>query len=202
MGLNDSTVSVLSEVVLKLGDDVSTDAIFPGRFLATVLPEETPQYAFADCPEFNARLRTKKISPGSVVAAGYNFGCGSSREQAASTLKGHDLVIIARSYARIFMQNAVNLGLRILICPEFDVREGDLLELSADRIINTNTKSVYMLEPLPQARRAIIEAGGLIPYTRARLVRKFPCKGTGLQTRPMCSRPALESRPHMFDSKK
>jgi 3-isopropylmalate/(R)-2-methylmalate dehydratase small subunit len=170
MGLNDSTPSAVAEVVLKLGDDVSTDAIFPGRFMATVLPEETPQYAFADYPEFNARLRAKKILPGSVVAAGYNFGCGSSREQAASALKGHDLVIVARSYARIFMQNAVNLGLQLLICPEFEVREGELLELSTDRIINTNTKAVYLLEPLPKARRAIIAAGGLIPYTRARLV--------------------------------
>jgi 3-isopropylmalate/(R)-2-methylmalate dehydratase small subunit len=164
------TASGFAEVVLKLGDDVSTDVIFPGRFMATVLPEETPQFAFADSPEFSARLRAKKILPGSVVAAGYNFGCGSSREQAASALKGHGLVIIARSYARIFMQNAVNLGLQILVCPEFQAGEGDLLQLSEDRILNTNTKTVYSLQPLPQARRAIIAAGGLIPYTRARLV--------------------------------
>jgi 3-isopropylmalate/(R)-2-methylmalate dehydratase small subunit len=170
MGPNDSTTSVVAEVVLKLGDDVSTDAIYPGRFMATVLPEETPQFAFADYPEFNARLRTKKILPGSIVAAGYNFGCGSSREQAVSALKGHDLVIVARSYARIFMQNAVNLGLQILICPEFETREGEILELFVDGIINRNTKAVYSIEPLPQARRAIIAAGGLIPYTRARLV--------------------------------
>jgi 3-isopropylmalate/(R)-2-methylmalate dehydratase small subunit len=172
MGHNDLTTSVFAAVVLKLGDDVSTDAIFPGRFMATVLPEETPQYAFADYPEFNARLRTKKVLPGSVVAAGYNFGCGSSREQAASALKGHDLVVIARSYARIFMQNAVNLGLQIMISPEFEASEGEMLELFADVIVNKNTKAVYSIESLPQARRAIIAAGGLIPYTRARLLKK------------------------------
>ena len=163
---------VENEVVLKLGDDVSTDAIFPGRYMATVLPEETPQFAFADLPEFNARLRERKIAPGSVVAAGFNFGCGSSREQAASTLKGHDLIIIARSYARIFMQNAVNLGLQILICPELQASEGDLLQVSDDRIFNATTKAAYSLEPMPQARRAIIAAGGLIPYTRTRLINK------------------------------
>jgi 3-isopropylmalate/(R)-2-methylmalate dehydratase small subunit len=170
MSPNDPAHSAVAEVVLKLGDDVSTDEIFPGKFMATVLPEETPQFAFADFPEFNARLRAKKILPGSVVAAGHNFGCGSSREQAASALNGHGLVIIARSYARIFMQNAVNLGLQLLICPEFDLREGDMLQLFEDRIVNKNTKSVHLLDPFPKARRAIIAAGGLIPYTRARIV--------------------------------
>jgi 3-isopropylmalate/(R)-2-methylmalate dehydratase small subunit len=171
MGLNDPPAnSTAAEVVLTLGDDLSTDAIFPGRFLATVLPEETPQFAFADLPGFNARLRTNKILPGSILAAGRNFGCGSSREQAASALKGYGLVIVARSYARIFMQNAVNLGLQLLICPEFEAREGDVLELFNDHIVNTRTKAAYLLEPLPKARRAIIAAGGLIPYTRERLV--------------------------------
>jgi 3-isopropylmalate/(R)-2-methylmalate dehydratase small subunit len=165
-------IPAFAEVVFKFGDDVSTDAIYPGRFLATVLPEETPQFAFADYPELNARLRTNKIAPGSVVAAGHNFGCGSSREQAASALKGHRLVVVARSYARIFMQNAVNVGLQILICPDLDFGEGDLLELLPDRIINTKTKEVFLLEPLPRARRAILDAGGLIPYTRARLTKK------------------------------
>ena len=125
-----------ARVVLKLGDDISTDAIYPGRFMATVLPSETPQYAFADYPEFNARLQRREIAPGSVIIAGSNFGCGSSREQAASALKGCDLVIIAGGYGRIFLQNAVNLGLRTLVCPALDAEEGDELEISSDRVLN------------------------------------------------------------------
>jgi 3-isopropylmalate/(R)-2-methylmalate dehydratase small subunit len=74
----------MSQVVLALGDDVSTDAIYPGRYMATVLPAETPQFAFADVPEFNNAVKDKTLPPGSVIVAGHNFGCGSSREQAAS----------------------------------------------------------------------------------------------------------------------
>jgi 3-isopropylmalate/(R)-2-methylmalate dehydratase small subunit len=162
-----------AKVVLKLGNDISTDAIYPGRFMATVLPSETPQYAFADYPEFNARLRNQGITPGSVIIAGSNFGCGSSREQAASTLKGYDLVIIAGGYGRIFLQNSVNLGLRTLVCPALEADEGDELEITADRVLNKTTKKSYALQPLPAARRAIIEAGGLIPYTRERLLKKL-----------------------------
>ena len=98
-------------VVLALGDDVSTDVIYPGRYMATVLPAETPQFAFADLGAFNAKLRAGAVPGGSVVVAGTNFGCGSSREQAVSALKGHELVIVAESFARIFLQNAINLGL-------------------------------------------------------------------------------------------
>ena len=75
---------VTGTVVFTIGDDVSTDAIYPGRFMATVLPAETPQFAFADNMEFNSRLKKKEITAGSVIVAGANFGCGSSREQAAS----------------------------------------------------------------------------------------------------------------------
>ena len=66
----------MAQVVLTLEDDVSTDAIYPGRFMATVLPTETPQHAFADLAEFNAKLKQKAIPPGSIVVAGKNFGCG------------------------------------------------------------------------------------------------------------------------------
>ncbi|MGB9521261.1 MAG: 3-isopropylmalate dehydratase small subunit, partial [Anaerolineales bacterium] len=106
----------MAHVVLTLGNDVSTDAIYPGRYMATVLPTETPQYAFADLP-INQKLNNHEIQPGSVIVAGENFGCGSSREQAASALKGWELTIVAKSFARIFFQNAINLGLKIIICP-------------------------------------------------------------------------------------
>ena len=115
---------------------MSTDAIYPGRFMATVLPTETPQFAFADYTEFNAKLKAKQVPPGSVIVAGNNFGCGSSREQAASTLKGHELVIVARGFARIFLQNSANLGLRTIICPDIEAAEGDELELTPTAVVN------------------------------------------------------------------
>ncbi len=161
-----------ARVVLKLGDDISTDVIYPGRYMATVLPSETPQYAFADLAEFNARLRNQEIAPGSVIVAGANFGCGSSREQAASALKGYDLIIVAPGYGRIFLQNAVNLGLRTLVCPSLAANEGDELEITGEQIYNRTTKKSYAIQLLPAARRAIIEAGGLIPYTRERLLKR------------------------------
>jgi len=157
-------------VVLKLGDDISTDIIYPGRFMATVLPSETPQYAFADHADFNARLKRKEIPVQSVIVAGKNFGCGSSREQAASCLKGAELVIVARDFARIFLQNSINLGLRTVICPEIQAEEGDELELLADRVVNHTRGMSYPIQPLPASRQAIIDAGGLIPYTRQRLM--------------------------------
>lgn len=161
----------MPNVALKLGDDISTDAIYPGRFMATVLPTETPQFAFADF-EFNARLKDKQVPPGSVIVAGNNFGCGSSREQAASTLKGHDLVIVARGFARIFLQNSCNLGLRTIICPTIEAAEGDEIELADTAVINKTSGKTFPIEPLPKARQAIIDAGGLIAYTRKRLVEK------------------------------
>ncbi len=160
----------MAKVVLKLGDDISTDIIYPGRYMATVLPSETPQYAFADMPEFNSKLRSGQIPAGSVIVAGKNFGCGSSREQAASCLKGYDLIVVAKNFARIFMQNAINLGLRLVVCPEIEAEEGEELEIRPDKIINKTSGKEFKVEPLPKARQAIIDAGGLIAYTRQRLL--------------------------------
>jgi 3-isopropylmalate/(R)-2-methylmalate dehydratase small subunit len=160
----------MSKVVLKLGDDVSTDIIYPGRFMATVLPVETPQYAFADLVDFNTRLKNKEIQPHSIIVAGKNFGCGSSREQAASCLKGPDLIVIANDFARIFLQNSINLGLNTIICPGLEADEGDELEISATQVLNQVNGKSCQIVALPQARQAIIDAGGLIPYTRQRLL--------------------------------
>lgn len=162
----------MASVVLALGDDVSTDAIYPGRFMATVLPTETPQYAFADHAGFNARVRAQDLAPGSVIVAGQNFGCGSSREQAASCLKGPELIVVARGFARIFLQNAINLGLRTIICPTIAANEGDELELTPTDVINRTTGARHPTVPLPAARQAIVEAGGLIPYARAKLLER------------------------------
>jgi 3-isopropylmalate/(R)-2-methylmalate dehydratase small subunit len=157
-------------VVRKVGDDVSTDIIFPGRFMATVLPSETPQHAFADDAPFNAKLKAGDVPPGSILLAGKNFGCGSSREQAASCLKGYDLVIVAEGFARIFLQNAINLGLRMIIAPGVDAKEGHDLAVEDGRLVNRTTGRDFPIVPLPKARQAIIDAGGLVPYTRKLLV--------------------------------
>lgn len=162
----------MKKVVYRLGDNVSTDAVYPGRYMATVLPAETPQYAFADDPDFNARLRNRLIPAESVIVAGENFGCGSSREQAVSALKGHDLTIIAKSFARIFLQNAVNLGLNTITCPAIDAKEGDELEISPQEIENLTDGKRYKVISLPKASQDILDAGGLISYTRHRLRRE------------------------------
>lgn len=159
----------MPKVVFKVGDNVSTDVIYPGRYMATVLPTETPQFAFADETAFNAKLKAKQIPPGSIVAGGKNFGCGSSREQAVSCLKGHELVIVARDFARIFLQNAINLGLRMMVCPTIEAAEGDELELAPTEVINQTSGKRFPVHPMPKSRQAIIDAGGLIPYTRQRL---------------------------------
>ena len=160
----------MARVVLKLGDDISTDVIYPGRFMATVLPGETPQFAFADQMEFNLRLKTGGIPAGSIIVAGENFGCGSSREQAASCLKGPDLVIVARHFARIFLQNSINVGLRTVICPDVQAEEGDELEVTNDKVINKTDGRSFDVVPMPRARQAIIDAGGLIHLTRRLLL--------------------------------
>ena len=159
-------------VVLKLGDDISTDVIYPGRYMATVLPTETPQYAFADNAEFNGKLKAGSIQPGSVIVAGKNFGCGSSREQAVSTLKGYELTIIAEDFARIFLQNAINLGLRLVTAPGVAASIGDELEVGKDGVTNMTTGRVFPIVQLPRARQVIIDAGGLITYTRKRMLDK------------------------------
>jgi len=162
----------MSTVVLTLPDDVSTDVIYPGRFMATVLPSETPQFAFADLTDFNAKLKAKQVAPGSVLVAGKNFGCGSSREQAVSTLKGHELVIVAKGFARIFTQNSVNLGLRLVEVPDLEAKDGDELQIGATEVVNATTGKRFRVVPLPPARQALIDAGGLIAYTRKRLMAK------------------------------
>mgnify|MGYP001027024247 FL=1 len=160
----------MAKVVLKLGDDISTDIIYPGRFMATVLPTETPQYTFADITDFNARLKKGEIPQGSVVVGGKNFGCGSSREQAASCLKGSGLAVIARNFARIFQQNSINLGLNLIICPDLEADEGDELALTGNIVVNQTSAKSFGTVPLPKSLQATLDAGGLIPYTRQRLL--------------------------------
>ncbi len=162
----------MAKVILKLENDISTDDIYPGRFMATVLPVETPQFAFFDRTEFNAQLKAKAFPAGSIIVGGENFGCGSSREQACSTLKGHQVAVVARSISRIFLQNSINLGLQVVICPGIEASEGDELAITEHQVLNQTTGQAFELVQLPAARKGIMDAGGLIPYTRARLVAK------------------------------
>jgi 3-isopropylmalate/(R)-2-methylmalate dehydratase small subunit len=168
--LRRSLPEFMASVIYKVGDDISTDVIYPGRYMATVLPTETPLLAFADDATFNARLKAKQIPPGSVIVGGQNFGCGSSREQAVSCLKGHELIIVAKSFARIFLQNAINLGLRVVSCPMIEANEADELEVSASAVINHSSGKEFFTSPLPKSRQVIIDAGGLIPFTRKRVL--------------------------------
>jgi 3-isopropylmalate/(R)-2-methylmalate dehydratase small subunit len=138
--------------------------------MATVLPTETPQYAFADNAEFNGKLKARQIPPGSFIVADQNFGCGSSREQAASCIKGYELTVVAKNFARIFLQNSINLGLNMVICPTVEAQEGDELEVQGRVLLNHTSGKQFPIEPLPPARQAIIDAGGLIPYTRKLLL--------------------------------
>jgi 3-isopropylmalate/(R)-2-methylmalate dehydratase small subunit len=140
--------------------------------MATVLPSETPQFAFADDAEFNQALNEERIPKGSFIVAGENFGCGSSREQAASCIKGHDLTVVARNFARIFLQNSINVGLKMIICPDINAKEGDDLEIRDNKVWNLTSGESFAIEPLPKARQAIIDAGGLIPYARRLLLER------------------------------
>ncbi len=163
----------MAKVIYKIGDDISTDIIYLGRYMATVLPTETPQYAFDDIRELNVALNEKPKTEAAVLIGGRNFGCGSSREQAASTLKGHNLTIIAKDFARIFLQNSINLGLNTIICPEIEAEQGDEIEIRGNKAFNLTNGKSFDIVALPAARLAIVEAGGLIPYTQELLKKKL-----------------------------
>ncbi len=163
----------MAKVIYKIGDDISTDIIYPGRFMATVLPSETPQFAFSDITDLNTLLNKKDKSEEAIIIGGKNFGCGSSREQAASTLKGHNLTVIARDFARIFLQNSINLGLNTVICPDIEADLDDEIELTETEVRNLTKNKTFAIIPLPAARQAIVKAGGLIAYTQLKLKEKL-----------------------------
>ena len=155
--------------IWKYGDDVNTDVIFPGKYTYTVTePEEMARYALEDLdPAF-----AKEVRPGDVIVAGRNWGCGSSREQAATALKLAGVgAIVANSFARIYYRNALNNGLPALVCAEAvaTLYTGDKVEIDLEAgEIHTST-GVFSFPPLPESVRGIVEAGGLIPYLRCKL---------------------------------
>lgn len=152
--------------VWKFGNDIDTDAIIPGRYLILNTPEELAKHAFEGVrPEF-----ARKVQPGNIIVGGNNFGCGSSREHAPLALKGAKVrCIIAKSFARIFFRNSINIGLPLLECPDTDrIDEGDELDVNfISGLITDETKGeTYQATPLPDFLRGIVDAGGLIEYTR------------------------------------
>ena len=155
--------------VWKYGDDVNTDVIFPGKYTYSILePEEMARHALEDLdPDF-----AQKVKPGDVIVAGQNFGCGSSREQAATCLKYAGVqAVIARSFARIFFRNAINQGLSVLQSEEAvdSIENGEEIEIDFDSGKIRTEKGVFAFSPFPESVLGILKEGGLIPYTRKKL---------------------------------
>ena len=155
--------------VWKYGDNVNTDVIFPGKYTYALMPpEEMAKHALEDLdPDF-----AKKVRPGDVILAGKNFGCGSSREQAAACLKAAGVqAVIAKSFARIYYRNAINLGLPVLQSEEAvdNIAAGDEVEIdfASGKIIAP--KGTYGFPPFPEKVLGILEAGGLIEYTKRKI---------------------------------
>jgi 3-isopropylmalate/(R)-2-methylmalate dehydratase small subunit len=159
--------------VWKYGDDVNTDVIFPGRYTYTVTdPAEIAAHALEDLdPEF-----AKNVKPGDIVVAAKNFGCGSSREQAALGLKYAGVAaVVAASFARLFFRNAINAGLPTVVCPEavVHVAAGDEVTIDFEAgELTTADGSSYKFASLPPEVIGILEAGGLVPYVQKELASK------------------------------
>ena len=155
----------------KFGDDVNTDAIIPAPYLVTTDPKELGSHAMegSEQPDFATRVR-----PGDVVVAGENFGCGSSREHAPVALTGAGVAcVIAKSFARIFFRNAINIGLPLLECPDAAdaIAAGDEVEvdLATGTVRSVATGRIFQAQPMPDFMRAIFDAGGLVAFARQRL---------------------------------
>lgn len=155
----------------KFGDDIDTDAIIPGRYLVINDPLELAEHLFEGVrPEMATQVRK-----GDIIVAGENFGCGSSREHAPLALKGAGITaVVAKSFARIFFRNAINIGLPLFICSEVDgIRDGDSLEIDmAGGVIHNQSRGEsYKTTPLPLFLQEIVEAGGLVEYTKRMVAR-------------------------------
>jgi len=152
--------------VWKYGDNVNTDVIFPGKYTYTVSdPQDMASHALEDLdPTFASQVR-----PGDLIVAGRNWGCGSSREQAATCLKAAGVgALIAVSFARIFYRNAINMGLPAIICPAAvaAIQPGEVvsLDLATGRILCQ--AGSFEFPAFPPSVQRILNAGGLIPYLR------------------------------------
>jgi len=148
---------------IKYGDNVDTDVIIPARYLNTSDPKELASHCMEDIDkEF-----VSKVQAGDIMVAGYNFGCGSSREHAPIAIKASGIsLVIARSFARIFYRNSINIGLAIVECSEAvdGILDGDVVEadLDAGVIYNRTTGQSFQTQPFPAFIQKIIENGGLV----------------------------------------
>ncbi len=153
--------------VIKYGDNVDTDVIIPARYLNTFEHAELAKHCMEDLDE----TFVSRVKEGDIMVGGLNFGCGSSREHAPIAIKASGIsCVVAKTFARIFYRNAINIGLPILECPECadEAEEGDKLciELEKGTIINYNKGKTYKIEPFPEFIQEIIRAGGLISYIK------------------------------------
>ncbi len=150
------------------GDDVNTDLIIPGRYLDSYDPAHLASHAMEGVnKDFAAG-----VSEGDIIVAGRNFGCGSSREQAVIALKRSGVqAIIARSFARIFYRNAINLGLRVIVSGTADsvFKDGDSAVLEAGTLASVDGSKMAALDKIPEHVRVILDHGGLIPHIKAKL---------------------------------
>jgi 3-isopropylmalate/(R)-2-methylmalate dehydratase small subunit len=164
---------MLKGKVHKYGANVDTDAIIPARYLSVSDPTELAKH----CMEDIDKDFVDRVQPGDIMMATTNFGCGSSREHAPLAIKASGIsCIIAKSFARIFFRNAINIGLPLLECEEVvaNTEAGDTLEVDLDRgqIKNLANGKTFIAKPYPDFMAELISAGGLIEYTKKRLVNR------------------------------
>ena len=154
----------------KYGDHIDTDQIIPAAYLVTTVPKELALHCMeTPDPDF-----VKRVKDGDVMVAGINFGCGSSREHAPIAITGAGVsCVIAKSFARIFFRNAINLGLPVLESPEAadGIEQGDEIDvdLATGTIRNLTTEQVFKAKPFEPFMMEIMEAGGLVEYTKRKL---------------------------------
>jgi len=161
---------MLKGKVHKYGADVNTDVIIPARYLNIYDPAELAKHCMEDIDEDFL----KRVEPGDIMVATTNFGCGSSREHAPMALKAAGIsCVIAKSFARIFFRNAINIGLPLLESDEAvdNTETGDVVEvdLSRGEIKNVTRNLTFTASPYPDFMAEIISSGGLIEYTKKRL---------------------------------
>ena len=156
---------ILKGYVHKYGANVNTDEIIPARYLNTSEPKELAKY----CMEDIDKDFVKKVKKGDIIVADRNFGCGSSREHAPISIKAAGVsAVIAKSFARIFFRNAINIGLPILESADAvdSIEKGDKLEIDLINgiIKNLTKKQTYKAQPFPDFMQKLMKAGGLLPY--------------------------------------
>jgi 3-isopropylmalate/(R)-2-methylmalate dehydratase small subunit len=163
---------ILEGYAMKFGDDIDTDAIIPARYLNSFRGEDLAPHVLEGIdPEFATRRKRPTI-----LIAGTNFGCGSARENAPIALKAAEVVaIVARSFSRTFFRNAINIALPIFeLEATDDIQDYDFLRIDVHTSVirNARTEKEYSAAPFPDSIKQIIEAGGLVEFTRARLAQK------------------------------